>query len=108
TGGGPWSGKTGGIDPGDQGFDVTVAEMQCDDAADCPAGQRCCVQATAMQGSYQLSYQCSSTSCDLYESCIPGGVCARGFVCLEQEAELTGAKCVSAGVSVPCGGEVCS
>jgi hypothetical protein len=79
-------------------------EVQCDDGADCPADEVCCVT----EDSSAFEFACSTIEdCGGYESCIPGGSCSAGLTCIPDAAEFTGAKCVGAMASITCGSTTC-
>ncbi|MFO0553974.1 MAG: hypothetical protein U0271_36680 [Polyangiaceae bacterium] len=82
--------------------DGAVVERRCDEAADCPSGQRCC--AVPYQESNLGSESCD-TSCG-EERCLAGSVCLNGNACAVDAGGLAG-ECPRQIKPAICGGHRC-
>jgi len=81
--------------------------LECDDASDCPSGQRCCMGAY-FGGTGPASQLCDATACLAYEACVPGAACSAGNACKTEPATPAWGRCAPANLAVACGKSRCS
>jgi hypothetical protein len=85
-----------------------ATEKHCDEKADCPGSQSCCMTWGCSGGCPPVA-TCSDMPCwhGPEEQCLPGGSCSAGFVCRKSGSSRTG-YCFYDKASVACGKQRCS
>ena len=85
-----------------------AVEKHCDEKADCPGAETCCMTWACSGGCPPIA-RCSDAPClhGPVEQCLPGGACSAGFVCVPGEGSRPGA-CVLEKPGVACGKQRCS
>lgn len=83
-------------------------EKHCDEKADCPGAESCCVTWGCSGGCPPVSV-CSKVPClhGPVEQCLPGGTCSPGFHCVKHEGSRVG-SCAFDRAGVACGKQRCS
>lgn len=85
-----------------------VTERHCDEKADCPGTQSCCMTWGCSGGCPPVAV-CSDVPClhGQVEQCLPGGACSPGFRCAASAGAPRG-TCVYEKAGVQCGKSRCS
>lgn len=85
-----------------------IFERHCDEKADCPGKQSCCLTWGCSGGCPPIAV-CSDVPClhGQVEQCLPGGACSPGFRCNASAGGRPGA-CVYEKAGVACGKQRCS
>jgi len=76
----------------------------CDETADCPRGQRCCLSFDNHEEGKPWGYECSMNPCTATERCMPGGACSHGYQCNADALEGT---CKRVNPGTACGKAKC-
>lgn len=87
-------------------FGEGVYERHCDEMADCPRKQSCCVTWGCTGGCPPI-VECTDVPClhGQVEQCLPGGACSPGFSCVAGESDRPG-SCSYDKAGVACGGKL--
>jgi len=85
-----------------------ITEKHCDEKADCPGQQTCCMTWGCSGGCPPVAV-CSGFPClhGQVEQCLPGGACSPGFRCVPGEGNRPG-HCSYEKAGVACGKKRCS
>lgn len=85
-----------------------LTEKHCDEKADCPGNQSCCMTWSCSGGCPPI-WECTAVPCwhGPVEQCLPGGTCSPGFHCAISQYSRTG-TCVFDKAGVTCGKTRCS
>lgn len=85
-----------------------LIERHCDEKADCPGNQSCCMTWGCSGGCPPIAV-CSDVPClhGPVEQCLPGGACSAGFSCAASEGRRPG-SCRYDKAGVACGTQRCS
>lgn len=89
-------------------LDDAVYERHCDEKADCPGSQTCCMTWGCSGGCPPVAV-CSDFPClhGPVEQCLPGGACSSGFRCNAGDGNRPG-YCVFEKAGVACGKQRCT